>query len=537
MEPSLPGMEWWQTGVIYQIYPRSFQDGNGDGVGDLSGILSRVDYLSRTLGVDAVWLSPFYPSPMDDFGYDVADYCGVDPLFGDIETFDRLVAALHDSGVRVIVDLVPNHTSDQHPWFGASRSSREHPQRDWYVWADASEEGGPPNNWLAVFGGSAWEWDEATGQYYLHSFLRSQPDLNWRNPEVEAAMFDVVRFWLDRGVDGFRLDVAHYIMKDPGMRSNPVVDPVAGEFKDMADYATQDHIYDKGHPDVHDIFRRFRAVLDGYDPARVSIGEIHIDDPDEWARYYGAALDELHLPFNFRMLYASWDAGTIGRLVDELEACLPEGAWPNHVLGNHDEPRLATRFGPERVRVAAMLLLTLRGTPTLYQGDELGLQEVDVPIELQVDPWGLQVPGMGRDGCRTPMPWDGSAGGGFTEGEPWLPLGPEAATRNVVDQLGDPGSVLNLYRALLALRRDLPSLHRGSYRRIGSVDGVLAFRREAPGEAPVTIALDFSGEANAVEVRSGEIVLSSSLDRSGVPVNGTVALGANEGVIVVHPVG
>ncbi|MBU1492498.1 MAG: DUF3459 domain-containing protein [Actinobacteria bacterium] len=525
-------MEWWQTGVIYQIYPRSFQDGNGDGVGDLTGILGRVDYLSETLGVDAVWLSPFYRSPMDDFGYDISDYCDVDPLFGGLDDFDRLLEAFHDRGVRVIVDLVPNHTSDRHPWFLESRSGRDHPRREWYVWADPGPDGGPPNNWLAAFGGVAWEWDESTGQYYLHSFLRSQPDLNWRNPEVEAAMFDVMRFWLERGVDGFRLDVAHFVMKDPDLRDNPVIEPGVGAFKDMAEYGTQDHLYDKGHPDVHPLFRRMRALLDGYRSPRVAIGEIHIDDYRQWAAYYGADRDELHLPFNFRLLYADWQADAIGALVDELEAALPTGAWPNYVLGNHDEPRLATRFGPENRRLAAMLLLTLRGTPTLYYGDELGLFEVEIPPDRQVDPWGLQVPGLGRDGCRTPMPWDGTPGAGFTRGEPWLPLGPQAAAMHVAAQLEDPGSVLNLYRALLGLRRGMPSLHRGGYRRIEAPAGVLGYRREAPGAAPVAVMLNFTGEGQVVEA-AGEIALSTTMNRTGTRSAGSIILAPHEGIVIV----
>ncbi|MCB2223237.1 MAG: DUF3459 domain-containing protein [Actinobacteria bacterium] len=527
-------MEWWQAGVIYQIYPRSFRDADGDGVGDLAGIAERAPYLADTLGVDAVWVSPFYPSPMDDFGYDVSDYCGVDPLFGTLEDFDRMREALHGCGVRLIVDLVPNHTSDRHPWFLASRSSRDDPRRDWYVWADPAPGGGPPNNWLAVFGGPAWEWDEATGQYYLHSFLRSQPDLNWRNPEVEAAMFDVVRFWLDRGVDGFRLDVAHFIMKDPQMRSNPpAAGPVAGT-KDLKGYAAQEHLYDKGHPDVHAVFRRLRRLLDGAGRPVVSIGEIHIDDPEAWAAYYGERLDELHLPFNFRLLYAPWDADVVGGIVDDIEAAVPPGGWPNWVLGNHDEPRLATRYGPARARVAAMLLLTLRGTPTIYQGDELGLEEVPIPPGLEVDPWGLQVPGLGRDGCRTPMPWDGGPGGGFTSGRPWLPLGPQAPTHHVAAEEEDPASALNLYRALLRLRRAEPSLHGGGYARRDAPDGVLCYRRAAPGAAAATVALNFTAAPRVVDLPAGAVAASTGMDRAGERVAGATALGPDEGLVVLE---
>ena len=390
--------DWWREAVFYQVYPRSFQDANGDGVGDLEGVRRRLPYLAETLGVDAVWLSPFYPSPMADFGYDVADYCGVDPLFGDLEDFDRLLAGCHERGLRLIVDLVPNHTSDRHPWFVESRASRHSPKRDWYVWRHPKPGGGPPNNWQAVFGGAAWEWDGATGQYYLHSFLAEQPDLNWRHPEVRAAMVGVMRFWLDRGVDGFRIDVADFVMKDPELGDDPPPGP--GRPRSRA------------HPDIHGVFRDTRLLLDEYEPPRVAIGEIHEDDLAVWASYYGSG-DELHLPFNFSLLHAPWEAEEVRRRVEALEAALLAGAWPNWVLGNHDEPRLATRFGPGAARTAAMLLLTLRGTPTLYYGDELGLPQLEVPPERQQDPFGRRVPGRGRDGCRTPMPWDAGPHAGF----------------------------------------------------------------------------------------------------------------------------
>jgi alpha-glucosidase len=529
-------VEWWQTGVVYQIYPRSFRDSDGDGIGDLLGVLEGLDHLSDTLGVDAVWLSPFYPSPMDDFGYDITDHCDVDPLFGDLEAFDLLLGEVHRRGMHLIVDLVPNHTSDRHPWFLAARSSRDDPRRDWYVWADGGPGGSLPNNWQAVFGGPAWEWDEATGQYYLHSFLPSQPDLNWRNPEVEEAMFGVMRFWLDRGVDGFRLDVAHFIMKDPELRSNP---PATGPgwFKDLAEYDLQEHLHDKGHPDVHEVFRRMRRLVDRYSPPRMMVGEIHVGDLHEWSAYYGVAGDELHLPFNFRLLYAAWDAGVFRAHVDDLEAAIPEGAWPNYVLGNHDEPRLATRFGPERARVAAMLLLTLRGTPTLFQGDELGLAEVEIPPPLARDPWGLRVPGLGRDGCRTPLPWSDGPGAGFTTGTPWLPPGPEAGTHHVAAQAVDPGSTLSLYRALLSLRRGEPSLHRGGYRPLDGPAGCFVYRREAPGERAATVLLNFTGEDREVSVEAGSIAVSTGMDRIGEAVDGHLRLGPDEGVVVLHPAG
>jgi alpha-glucosidase len=513
--------DWWREAVFYQVYPRSFQDGNGDGVGDLEGARRRLDYLAEALGVDAVWLSPFYPSPMADFGYDVADYRGVDPLFGDLADFDRLLAGCHQRGMRLIVDLVPNHTSDRHPWFVDSRTSRHSPRRDWYTWRNPGPGGEPPNNWQAVFGGPAWEWDEATGQYYLHSFLAEQPDLNWRHPEVPAAMFGVMRFWLDRGVDGFRIDVADFIMKDPDLRD----DPPPGQGRPRS----------RAHSDVHGAFREMRSLLDGYEPARVAIGEIHEEDLAVWASYYGDG-DELHLPFNFSLLQAPWEAEEVRRRVEALEAALPPGAWPNWVLGNHDEPRLATRVGEGAARVAAMLLLTLRGAPTLYYGDELGLPQLEVPTEFQQDPFGRRVPGRGRDGCRTPMPWDGGPQAGFCPpgAAPWLPLGPEAPGRSVAEQLGDSRSLLSLYRALLAARRASPVLRLGEYRTIaGAPAGCFSYRRLLPGAASMAVALNFTGGLLEVAgLGPGRVLASTGMDRAGEAVAGRLLLGPNEGAVV-----
>jgi alpha-glucosidase len=540
---------WWQTGVIYQIYPRSFQDSNGDGVGDLAGIIQRLDYLSDTLGVDAIWLSPFYPSPMADFGYDVSNYTGVDPIFGTLADFDRLVVEAHRRNLRVIIDFVPNHTSDQHPWFLESRASRDNPKRDWYVWHDPSprsrEEGrvgALPNNWQSCFGGPAWEWDEKTGQYYLHSFLKEQPDLNWRNPEVKQAMFDVVRFWLERGVDGFRIDVAHYIMKDPEFRDNPYRTDIDIEEYRKKDhlYVAQIHLHDKGHPDVHTVYREFRQLLDAYsvERPRYSVGEIHIDDWNAWASYYGANLDELHMPFNFNLMRAPWSPRSLRHVVDGLEAAIPPGAWPNYVLGNHDEPRIATKYGQEYVRIAAMLLLTLRGTPTLYQGDELGMENVDIPPEKQKDPYGIRVPGKGRDGCRTPMQWSAAPNAGFAPAgaECWLPPASDYPTMNVERQLADPPSVLNLYRRLLAYRRATPALQWGSYRPVDGVpESCYVFLREADGQK-VLVALNFAGQPvdlNLSNFGSGEIRLSTTLDREGAVNLAQLNLRPHEGVLVV----
>ena len=378
-----PDAEWWKRAVIYQIYPRSFCDSTGNGIGDLRGVVERLDHLAQ-LRVDAIWLSPFYPSPMHDFGYDVSDYTGVDPLFGSLDDFDRLVEAAHRRGIGIILDWVPNHTSIEHPWFRESRSSRDSPLRDWYVWADALD-GGEPNNWQSVFGGPAWTLEVTTGQYYLHSFLPEQPDLNWRNPTVRRAMFETVQFWLDRGVDGIRIDVAHYLMKDPQLRDNPPARTAPTMFKGLGEYDAYEHLYDKGHPDIHSAFRALRSLLEASGSHVVSIGEIHEWDLDRWASYYGDG-DELHMPFNFTLLYTPWTAEAVRERVEAIERAVPWHGWPNYVLGNHDEPRLASRLGAGRARVAAMLLLTLRGTPTIYYGDELGMADVEIPPGREQDP-------------------------------------------------------------------------------------------------------------------------------------------------------
>ena len=508
---------WWQTGVVYQIYPRSFQDTNRDGIGDLNGIARRLDYLVA-LGVQALWISPFYPSPMKDFGYDVSDYTGVDPIFGTVDDFDRLVAAAHARDLQVIIDWVPNHTSDQHPWFRASRSSRSDPRRDWYIWRDARPDGSPPNNWLASFGGPAWTWDPQTGQYYLHSFLAEQPDLNWRNRSVRQAMFETLSFWLDRGVDGFRIDVAHAVMKDPELRDNPPADPADRHFhKDMGEYGRQLHLYDRAHPDAHGVYREVRRLLEAHSAhrPRVSIGEIHLYDLEDWVKWYGADLDELHMPFNFSLLNTPWTANAVRRTVDAMEAALPPGAWPNWVLGNHDEHRVASRLGAAAARSAMLLLLTLRGTPTLYYGDELGMEDVRIPPDQVQDPWGKNVPGLelGRDPERTPMQWDATRNAGFTDPDtrPWLPVAGDSAARNVEAQKGQPGTMLELTRALLAVRRGHPALHRGSYRPVeGAPEGTFVFLR-THGADRVLVAVNFGTNRQVVHIagQAGRVLAST----------------------------
>jgi len=470
---------WWASAVVYQIYPRSFCDGDGDGVGDLSGIRSRLDHLVR-LGVDAVWLSPFYRSPMKDFGYDISDHCDVDPVFGTLADFDALVADCHARGLRVLVDLVPNHTSDLHPWFQASRSSRYHPMRDWYWWRDGGPDGGPPNNWVAAFSPDpAWTFDAATGQWYLHQFLPEQPDLNWANPEVEAAMHDVVRFWLDRGVDGFRIDVVHGIGKDPQLPDDP------------PEVAGLPHVPLNDRPETHVHLRRLRALLDSYPGDRMMLGEVFLLDTAKVAAYYGDG-DELHLSFNFPPLFAPWKASAWRRQIETTAAELdPVGAWPTWVLSNHDTVRHRSRYGSEaRARAAALLLLGLRGTPVLYAGEELGLLDAEVPAERVVDPGG-------RDGCRAPIPWDPTHGHGWPT-DPWLPFPPEADTHNVADEWADPRSTLDLYRRSLVARRASAALRTGAQRLLEVPAGVVGWVRTAGADRRVVL-VNFSDEVVDLE--------------------------------------
>lgn len=523
---------WWQDGVIYQIYPRSFQDSNGDGIGDLNGILSRLDYLVD-LGVDAVWISPFYPSPMADFGYDVANYTDVDPIFGTLDDFDRLIHAVHGRGLRLILDFVPNHTSDQHPWFRESRSSRNNPRRDWYLWRDPAPDGAAPNNWMSHFGGPAWTFDDTTGQYFFHSFLAAQPDLNWRNPELRKAIYAAMRFWLDRGVDGFRMDVLWLLIKDDQFRPNP---PNPGWKPGGSSFGRDLPLYTSDRPETHEIVREMRSVLDGY-PERVLIGEIYLP-LDKLVTYYGPALETTDLrgadmPFNFHLIQTPWKAADIAGLIREYEGLLPPGAWPNWVLGNHDQPRLATRIGEAQARVAAMLLLTLRGTPTLYYGDELGLGNGIIPPDQIQDPAEKNQPGigMGRDPERTPMLWESTPLAGFTTGTPWLPLSPDSAQLAVASQLAAPRSVLNLYRRLLELRHKHEALHAGDIAEVQADNGLLSYQRVS-GAHRLHILLNLTDDIRETQVPEGRILLTTILDGAGGEVGGTFVLEAGEGVIL-----
>jgi alpha-glucosidase len=535
-------MEWWREAVFYEIYVRSFQDSNGDGVGDLAGIIERLDYLNdgtpRSLGVDALWLTPINPSPMFDFGYDVSDYRCVDPLFGSLADLDRLIAEAHRRSIRIILDLVPNHTSHLHPWFQASRGARTDPQRDWYVWRDPRPDGSPPNNWVSSFGGPAWTLDPATGQYYLHSFLAEQPDLNYRNPEVVRAMEDIIRFWLDRGIDGFRVDVIHKMIKDARLRDNPR--PSADEEHPVRHYGGLKHVYDEDQPEVHEIIRSWRRILDRYGE-RAMVGEVYLFEPARVVTYYGNGRDELPLAFNFSFLWSPWDAKAFRSQVDTMEALLPPGAQPTYVLSSHDAPRYRTRFddprwGEARARVAAMLLLTLRGTPFLYYGEEIGMRDVIIPAERVCDPVGKRFPAVGRDPERTPMQWSAAHGAGFTTAaEPWLPLAPDYESVNVAQQLSDSGSHLSFYRALIWYRKRSVALRRGVYKPIDGPPDTLLFLREHADER-LLIALNFADEPRRPtlpRLGSGHVELSTRVGRQDAPIALTnFELGAAEGLIV-----
>ncbi|MET3843948.1 alpha-amylase family glycosyl hydrolase [Bradyrhizobium sp. OAE829] len=526
---------WWQNGVIYQIYPRSFQDTNGDGIGDLRGIERRLDYLVR-LGVDAIWISPIYPSPMVDFGYDVADYCDVDPRFGTLADFDDVLMQAHRRGLKVLLDFVPNHTSDQHPWFVESRASRGNQKRDWYIWRDAAADGGPPNNWISDFGGPAWEWDETTGQYYYHAFLKEQPDLNWRHPAVRAAMYDVMRFWFDRGVDGFRIDVLWHMVKAadfPNNPPNPAYRPEMGEMHRLLQLHSTDQ------PEVHRIAAEMRDIADGYGARgqgeRVLIGEIYLP-VDRLMHYYGGERPEVHLPFNFQLIDTPWEARSLATVITSYEAALPPGGWPNWVLGNHDRPRVAAKRGQAQARVAAVLLLTLRGTPTLYYGDELGLSDVMIEASQVRDPRELREPGLalGRDPVRTPMPWDDCENAGFTTANPWLPLNADFPTRNVARMSEDPHSILTLYRRLLALRRNCRALSIGDFALLNVEDEMLAYERRHDSERLI-VALNLGAQSHRLPLpdwgRGSRVLLSTVADAALVE-DGALLLGSNEAVVL-----
>ncbi len=489
---------WWKHGVIYQIYPRSFYDSNDDGIGDIPGIIQKLDYI-KDMGFDAVWLSPINTSPMYDFGYDISDYRDIDPVFGSQGDFDHLIDEAHKRDIRVILDLVINHTSHLHPWFLASRSSRKNPKRDWYIWRDGHRRK-RPNNWRSSFGGSAWEWDEHTSQYYLHSFLPEQPDINWLNPRAREAVFNEVRFWLDRGVDGFRLDVVNWFVKDRLFRNNPCIL--------FFDYI-QKHIYDRNRAENHEIFRDLRKLLNSY-PDRFSVGEVFTlppGNPNLSARFLGNGEDELHLAFDFSLIYRLWNARRYYRAIKRWMKSIPEKGWPCHVLSNHDQSRSISRLGngkdaDKRAYVAAALLLTLKGTPFVYYGEEVGMKNVKLSRKNIQDPLGKRFWPFysGRDQARSPMQWNGGKNAGFTNGIMWLPIGSDYRKANVSSQIKDSYSLLNWYKRLIAARKKHRALYMGEWKPVlKGRRGVLAYFRKNDEET-VLVVLNFTSRKKEIRL-------------------------------------
>ena len=486
-----PNPSWWRGAVIYQIYPRSFADSNGDGIGDLNGITAHLDYVAN-LGVDAIWLSPFFKSPMKDFGYDVEDYCAVDPLFGTLKDFDRLVARAHKLGLKVMIDQVISHTADTHEWFKQSRASKTNPKHDWYVWADARPDGTPPNNWLSVFGGTAWAWDTRRCQYYLHNFLTSQPDLNFHNPDVRKALLKTVRFWLDRGVDGFRHDTLNFYVHDAALRDNPPAKPGGGgaDAPEVNPYGRQQHIYDKSRPENISVLQELRALFDSY-PDIAAVGEVGAGaDTNTLIAAYTSGTDKFHMCYGFDLLGSDGKAAFIRKAVEGFEAAGPD-SWICWALSNHDVKRAASRWGADKdsaaiASLSLALLLSLRGSACLYQGEELGLPEADVPFELLQDPYGIAFwpQFKGRDGCRTPMPWTAAVSAGFSSGKkPWLPIPQTHRDRAVGVQEKDAASALSRTRAFLHWRKTQPALITGAILFHDAPEPVLAFTRTLGNEA------------------------------------------------------
>jgi alpha-glucosidase len=524
--------DWWREAIIYQVYPRSYLDTNGDGVGDIPGITAKLDYIA-SLGVNIVWLSPYFKSPMKDFGYDISDYCDVDPLFGSLADFDAMVAKAHSLGLKIMIDQVMAHTADAHPWFAESRSSRDNPKADWYVWADAAPDGNPPNNWMSVFGGSAWQWDTRRKQYYMHNFLVSQPQLNFHNPDVQQAHLEALRFWLERGVDGVRMDACNYHFHDTQLRSNPpATQRDTASVTDVNPYGMQAHIYDKTRPENIAFLQKVRALLDEY--RAVSIGEVGADDALACMAEYTADGDKLHMAYSFNLLTPQFTAAHIRTQVEEFEARV-KGGWASWSVGNHDAIRVMTRWGGENAPAsfASMILamqLSLKGTPCLYQGDELALPEADVPYELLQDPYGITFwpEFKGRDGCRTPMPWtDEAPNAGFTAGQPWLPVAAPHLAANAAQQDADPASALNAARRIIHWRQSLPQLTRGDISFFDAPEPVLALRRTLEGEATVLAAFNLSNAP--VTIDWPETASAQDLAGHGLPgeaANGRVTLPA-----------
>lgn len=533
MPADRPGRTWWKDGVLYQIYPRSYMDTNRDGIGDLRGIIERLDYL-RWLGVDGIWLDPITVSPNTDWGYDVADYVAVDPPLGSLADAETLVAEAARRDIRVLLDLVPNHTSDQHPWFLDAKSAPDARYRDWYVWADPKPDGSPPNNWRMAFDPRvpAWTFEEESGQYYLNQFLPSQPDLNWWNQEVRDEFDRILRFWFDLGVAGFRIDVCHSVIKDAQLRDNPPATEDDHPFTRMMGLRP---VYTACRPEVHDVIRHWRALAESYDPKRILVGETYVLDPNDIASFYGNG-DELNLAFNFILLHAAFNTTELRDAVEHAERLLPANAWPVWTGGNHDEHRFPTRWGgndPRKARAAMLMLMGLRGTPFIYYGDEIGMVDTKVPRERVLDPVGVfHGARFGRDGERTPMHWTARPGAGFSEPgvEPWLPYGDYAAI-NVEAQRHDPDSMLSLTRDLIGLRDALPELRRGSYQRLdrGDGDDVWAWKR---GERTIVVC-NLSDDACAVpSIGPGVIRIGTTRVRAEERVDDALALDPWEAAIV-----
>lgn len=512
--------EWWRGAAIYQIYPRSFQDSNGDGVGDLRGITSRLHYVAE-LGVDAIWISPFFTSPMRDFGYDVSDYCDVDAIFGTLADFDELVAHAHELGLKVIVDQVYAHSSDLHPWFAESRQSQHNPKADWYVWADPKADGTPPCNWQSVFGGPAWTWDARRGQYYMHTFLKEQPQLNMHNPEVQAAVQEIARFWLARGVDGFRLDALNHAMHDPMLRDNPPAPHDGRRFTRPFDFQIKK--YSQSHPDMIGVIEMLRATCDAFGEIH-TVAEIGGDDAEAERRAYTLGNNRLNSAYGFDFLYApALDAEFVA---ETLAGWQDDSAWPSWAFENHDAPRALSRWcKPEDreafARLKLALLLALRGNVIIYQGEELGLLQDDIPFELLKDPeaianWPLT---LSRDGARTPMPWEDVALGGFTTGEPWLPLSEQNLSKAALVQEGDAGSLLNYTRALLALRKGSAALRLGHLRGVTTLGELLRFDRVAENGETVACIFNLSpAPVTLDDAEPGEILLAvNGADHTALP--------------------
>ncbi|MEX2336647.1 MAG: alpha-amylase family glycosyl hydrolase [Fulvivirga sp.] len=522
--------QWWQKNIIYQIYPRSFKDSDNNGTGDLPGIIEKLDYL-KWLGVDCIWISPVYPSPMHDFGYDISDYKGIDPRFGTMNDFDRLLSAAKEKGIRIIMDLVPNHTSDQHPWFLEARRSRNSEKRSWYIWKDPGKGGTVPNNWISEFAGPAWEFDEETEQYYYHTFLKEQPDLNWHNEEVQEAMWDVIRFWFDKGIDGFRIDVLWYLIKDEHFRDNP---PNPDWHEGMQDHDKLIPAFSNDQPYVHELVEKMRKISEKEYKDKVLIGEIYLPF-HKLVTYYNKGKG-VHLPFNFSLISTEWKAKEIYSTIAEYEGALSDGDWPNWVMSNHDKPRVKSRIGAGQVRNAAILLLTLRGTPTMYYGDEIGMADVTIPKDRFQDPRAILEPdiNVGRDPQRTPMQWNDEKHAGFSNSKPWLPVDSVYKKINVKSQQQDENSLLWLYKRLINLRNNEPALYIGDYIPAGIQNDVIAYIRKYENDR-FLIAVNLSNQKEEFIPDfsfTGKIIIASNHTQENKEVMNKLKIDGNDGLVI-----